>query len=90
MKTTVIVPPTYLVAMFGVPSMVYLPTKKGQSVEFTCYGQTFSCKKLNSSEFILIGTESPRARFGNSEQMAEDIGRILETGKIPHCATSMA
>lgn len=93
MRTTVIVPPVMLVQMFGVPEMVKLPTKKGGDHEtiFDAHGKRFYCRKISGSEYMLTcPMATPRARFGNAKEMAEDIGRALETGSLPQSASSVA
>lgn len=87
----VIVPPTMLVKIFGCPESVRIPTKKGEEVVFDCYGRRFYVKKLSQSTYMLTNPlNDPRARFGTAKEIADDVSRVLETGRLPREKSSMA
>lgn len=90
-RTIVVVPPTMLVQMFGVPDRVALPSAKGGETVFDCYGKRFYVKKVTQSAFMLTcPLHYPQARFGTAGEIADDIGRVLETGVLPREKTSVA
>ena len=80
----VVVPPVLLVKMFGVPELVRLPTKAGESVVFTAYGKEWLCKYICRDTLCLrhVGHDH-HARWGTARQIAADIGHVLETGALP-------
>lgn len=87
----IIVPPVLLVRMFGVPESVAMPRRVGDEITFEAYSKRWHCKRINRNTWNLWAPlHSQRMRFGNSSQIAEDIGHVLETGAMPQIKTSMA
>lgn len=79
-----IVSPALLVRLFGVPESITLPRRKDDSVTFTAYGKTFAVKKLENGEYHLRDTAiDSHSRFGDAQQIAQDIGHVLESGHLP-------
>lgn len=80
----IIVPPMLLVRMFGVPDRVAMPRKVGEEITFEAYSKRWHCKRISKTTWNLWAPlHSPRMRFGNASQIAEDIGHVLETGALP-------
>lgn len=89
-KTIVIVPPVLLVRMFGVPEHVKMPTKNNPEVTFDAHGRRFTVRRINPTTYTLSCLlHDPRMRFGTANEIAEDIGHVLETGRLPHAKTSV-
>ena len=83
-EALVVVPPLFLVRLFGVPASVRLPAKVREEVTFEAHGKCFHVKRLASDVwFLSCPLNSPRARFGTLEEIAEDVGHVLETGALP-------
>lgn len=84
----VVVPPKLLVKLFGVPSMVVLPSKVGQATTFSAHGQTFHVKRVSRESWLLTDPReagyNPNGRWGNAEEISDDIGHVLECGRLPH------
>ena len=90
MNTLVITPPTMLVQMFGVPESVKMPAKIGEEITFQAYGKRWHCKRVRRDCYWLSAPlSSPRCRFGTREEIAEDIGNVLETGSLPESKERM-
>lgn len=85
----VVVPPTMLVKMFGVPEMVRIPDKISDGPnEFSCHGRTFRVKRISRDTWHLRDLAiSERSRFGTKKQIAEDVGKVLETGVLPRSSS---
>jgi hypothetical protein len=85
-----IVPPVLLVRMFGVPESVTMPRKIGQEITFTAYDRLFHCKRVRRDCWWLSAPlSSPRCRFGTADEIAADIGHVLETGNLPESKNRM-
>jgi hypothetical protein len=73
-----------LVKMFGVPELVRLPATVGQETTFEAHGKRFHLKRIATDTwFLSCPLNDPRARFGTQEEIAEDVGRVLESGHLP-------
>ncbi len=91
MKRLTIVPPTYLVTMFGVPESVGMPARVGDEVTFEAHGKRWHTKRVNRISWNLWAPlHSPRMRWGTRKEIAEDIGVVLETGAMPQSKERMA
>ncbi len=86
----VIVPPTLLVRMFGVPPMIPMPGIIGTETTFAAYEKRWTVKKIRRDTWTLACGGVDRIRFGTMDEIASDIGHVLETGVFPSCKTSMA
>lgn len=87
----IIVSPTMLVTMFGVPDRVSMPRKVGQEITFEAYQKRWHCKRLGRTTWNLWAPlSSPRMRFGTAKEIAADIGHVLETGALPQSKESFA
>jgi hypothetical protein len=83
----IVVTPTLLVRMFGLPDFVKMPSKVGQEITFDAYGKRFLVKRSARNVFFLsCPLASPRCRFGTLDQIAEDVATVLETGAMPQSA----
>lgn len=90
-QTLVVVPPLALVQLFGVPELVRLPAKVREEVTFEAHGKRFKVKRISrDSWFLSCPLHDSQARFGTREEIAEDVGTVLETGSLPHAKRSFA
>ena len=66
---------------------VKLPTKDGESVTFASHGEEFRLKRCRAGTYYL-GLVRPyhRARFGDADQIREDIDYVVQFGKLPPAA----
>ena len=91
MKTMVVVTPTLLVKLFGVPECVRLPAKMREETTFEAHGRHFIVKRIERNTwFLSCPLCDPRARFGTQTEIAADIGHVLECGRLPHEKHSFA
>lgn len=82
----VVVPPAMLVKMFGVPELVRLPVKVGETTTFTAHSIEWKCKYIRRGVYYLGKADSRgqvHARWGRAAEIAEDIGHVLEHGSLP-------
>jgi hypothetical protein len=65
------------------PNAIELPSRSGEILGYEAQGETLEVKKLKPGEYFakVLGTQ--RGRFGDSEQIREDIAHFLETGALP-------
>jgi hypothetical protein len=90
-QSLVVVAPTLLVNLFGVPPMVRIPSKMREEITFEAHGKRWHCKRIASDTWMLsVPLHSPRARFGTASEIAEDIGSVLETGELPQSKHQVA
>ena len=86
-----IVTPLLLVQLFGVPDAVNMPRKVGEEITFDAHGKRWHCKRVNRYSWNLWAPlHSPRMRWGNAKEIAEDIGNVLETGAMPEAKQGYA
>ena len=83
-QSLVVVAPTLLVNLFGVPPMIRLPSKVREEITFDAHGKRWHCKRIATDVWALSAPlHSPRMRCGTASEIAEDIGSVLETGELP-------
>ena len=66
-----------------------LPGASGGTIEYHSEGRTLKVKKLRPGEFFALVDGEKTGRFGNSEQMVEDIQNFLITGALPRSKFSL-
>jgi hypothetical protein len=66
-------------------SHIPLPAKINDVVEFQAHGETLTVKKKGAGEYVAYLGEKPRghARWGNAEEIREDIAYFLDIGALP-------
>ena len=83
MQTRIITAPSFLVAI-GAPDSVRIPTAMRQPVDFVAYGRKFAIKRISRDTWHLSRDGlTTRSRFGTLDQIAEDVGAVMETGELP-------
>jgi hypothetical protein len=72
------------------PVKLELPAVAGESLRYGTGQTQLEVKKLNRTEYFakVVGTQ--RGRFGNSEQIQEDIHHFFENGVLPRSKTSLS
>lgn len=76
MQTVIAVPP------------IHLPVKIGEEVSFSAHGKTYSVKRIARSTWHLRDTAiKTHSRFGTAQEIAEDIGHVIECGSLPRSGT---
>lgn len=55
----------------------------GERFEYTAHGRTFRLCRLRRAVWFLRALDAERARFGDLEQIREDIAHTLTTGQLP-------
>ena len=59
-----------------------LPKRTDEELLIHAHDRTLIIKKINRDFFARVEGET-RARFGNAQQIGEDIGEFLENGALP-------
>ena len=62
-----------------------LPKREGQEITFDAHGQQWRIKRLGRDTWTLynVRATAPRCRFGNREEIANDLATVVQTGILP-------
>jgi hypothetical protein len=66
-----------------IPPADRIPTRENEEVSFAAHGRTFVVKKLYGAVWFLKATDQTRGRFGDKQQIREDIEHATEFGVLP-------
>lgn len=69
-------------------NMVQLPKQTGESVCITAHGFSLNVKKLRRCEYFARIDGNQRGRFGDADQIREDIAQFLNNGTLPRSKTN--
>ena len=63
--------------------MTDIPRRIRQPAHFDAHGTTFRVEQYRLGEYVMTAIGCTRARFGNREQITQDIDHATLTGKLP-------
>lgn len=62
---------------------VTIPGRVGEKTEFIAHGMRFTVRKLDRRTWSLRADGVERCRFGNKQQITEDIAHAEQVGTLP-------
>lgn len=65
-------------------AIIQLPARRGESIDIEAHGVKGTIKHHESGDYVFsIETIRDRKRWGNAEQIRQDVSCFLETGSLP-------